>query len=103
MSNNICTENYTIPPVRYYEVPPAWIIAGAKKIAEDITEAPYCDSWEMLLSTAENRLEIMKSDPISLKAKRSDINALDWSIGILKRMVRLNVPFPVLGIFVQKD
>lgn len=104
MSKDICTKSCTkrdnTRDLFGYDLerPPEWLIQGVRKIAEDITASRNHTSWEQLLSLSETKLESLKSEINSRKgldraiAKR-DFNALDYSIGVLKRLIRLNMPY----------
>jgi len=104
MSNIIYTDNYTSSGhILTDEMPPTWIIVGAQKIVENITGANYCDNWEELLAIAEARLEILKAKDRLSKLEKGDLSSLEWSMGVIRRLIRLKVSFkPILSRFVPK-
>lgn len=95
MSNNSCLnfDKSHDPYGRSLEVPPGWIINGARRIIEGITGFQEYSNWESLLVDAEAKLEVLKAKDRLSGTEKGDISSLEWSMAVIRRLIALSIPW----------
>lgn len=72
------------------DIPPDWLREGVRKMVGGITGLNRYSDWKTLLDAAEKKLKELETKTHPSVTNKKDISCLNVSMGILRRMVRLN-------------